>query len=55
MSRVINVSVEEAYLDKDGKVDVAKLQPITFDPVHHKYLVLGEAVGKAFCDGLVLK
>ena len=52
---VVNVCVDEDYLDADGKVDVAKLQPITFDPVHHQYLVLGEAVGKAFRDGLALK
>lgn len=55
VGRVVNVCVEEAYLDVNGKVDVAKLQPITFDPVHHSYLVLGEHVGKAFCDGLSLK
>ena len=53
--RVINVCVDEAFLDADGKVDVAKLQPITFDPVHHHYLVLGEKVGQAFKDGLSLK
>ncbi|MBQ7328775.1 MAG: flavin reductase family protein [Oscillospiraceae bacterium] len=55
VGKVINVCVDEAYLDKAGKVDVAKLQPITFDPVHHQYLVLGEKVGKAFSDGLTLK
>ena len=55
VGKVVNVCVDEAYLDKNGKVDVAKLQPITFDPVHHQYLVLGEAVGKAFSDGLALK
>ena len=55
VGKVVNVCVNEAYLDKNGKVDVAKLQPITFDPVHHRYLVLGEAVGKAFSDGLALK
>ena len=55
IGRVVNVCVDEAYLDSKGKVDVAKLQPITFDPVHHNYLVLGEAVGKAFCDRLALK
>ncbi|MBQ7767457.1 MAG: flavin reductase family protein [Oscillospiraceae bacterium] len=55
VGKVINVCVDEDYLDKDGKVDVAKLQPITFDPVHHQYLVLGEKVGKAFSDGLTLK
>jgi len=55
VGRVVNVCVDEAYLDKDGKADVAKLQPITFDPVHHSYLVLGQRVGKAFHDGLELK
>ena len=50
-----NVNFPDGYLDADGKVDVAKLQPITFDPVHHQYLVLGEKVGKAFSDGLTLK
>lgn len=38
-----------------GKVDVAKLQPITYDPMNHHYLVLGEKVGQAFHDGLTLK
>ena len=55
VGKVVNVCVDEAYLDEKGKVDVAKLQPITFDPVHHQYLVLGEAVGQAFHDGLALK
>ena len=55
VGKVINVCVDEAYLDSNGKVDVAKLQPITFDPVHHTYLTLGETVGKAFHDGLSLK
>ena len=55
VGRVVNVCVDEAYLDENGKVDVQKLQPITFDPVHHQYLVLGKKVGQAFCDGLTLK
>ena len=55
IGKVINVCVDENYIDANGKVDVAKLQPITFDPVHHHYLVLGEKVGQAFHDGLTLK
>ena len=55
VGRVVNVCVDEDYLDEKGKVDVAKLQPITFDPVHHSYLTLGEKVGQAFHDGLKLK
>ena len=55
VGRIVNVCAEESVLGADGKIDPAKLQPITFDPVHHKYLVLGEAVGQAFHDGLALK
>lgn len=52
---IINVSADEKILDENGKIDVKKLKPITFDPVEHTYITLGEKVGKAFCDGLELK
>ena len=52
---IVNVSADECILDGDGNVDVAKLQPITFDPFNNKYVVLGETVGNAFQDGLKLK
>ncbi|MCH5236809.1 MAG: flavin reductase family protein [Muribaculaceae bacterium] len=55
IGRIINVSADESILDKDGKIDPAKLSPITFDPVHNEYRVIGERVGKAFGDGLKLK
>ena len=44
---------EEGVLT-DGKVDPAKLRPITFDGQNNTYLVLGEKVGDAFSDGLHL-
>lgn len=55
VGRIVNVSVEESILGENGKVDVSKLQPITYDPMNHHYLVLGEKVGQAFHDGLVMK
>ncbi len=55
VGEIVNVSIDESVLNEDGKVDVSKLQPITYDPVNHHYLVLGEKVGQAFHDGLVLK
>ena len=55
VGKIVNVSADEAILGADGKIDAAKLQPITYDPVHHRYLTLGEAVGAAFKDGLALK
>ena len=55
VGRIVNVCADESVLGENGKVDVAKLQPITFDPVNHHYLALGEKVGQAFHDGMALK
>lgn len=55
VGEIVNVSAEESVLDKNGKIDPEKLQPITFDPVNNAYLKLGEKVGNAFRDGLALK
>ena len=42
-------------VDEKGNVDIAKAQPITFDPFNNKYVVLGDVVGNAFTDGNKLK
>ena len=42
-------------LDANGKVDVEKVQPITFDPFNNTYVALGKIVGTAFSDGKELK
>lgn len=55
VGRIVNVSADESVLGDNGKVDVKKLQPITYDSMNHHYLVLGEKVGQAFHDGVVLK
>ena len=55
VGRIVNVCAEESVLGENGKVDAGKLQPITYDPMNHHYLVLGEKVGQAFHDGLQLK
>ena len=55
MGEIVNVSVDESVLTPDGKVDLDKLDPITFDPVNNVYHKLGEKVGNAFADGLKLK
>lgn len=52
---IINVSAEESILDEKGQIDVAKLQPLVFDPVKAEYRVVGEKVAKAFNVGLELK
>lgn len=55
VGRIVNVSADESILDEQGKIDSAKLCPITFDPVHNAYLVIGKKVGDAFKAGLALK
>ena len=55
VGQIVNVSADESILGENGKVDPAKLQPITYDPMNHHYLVLGEKVGQAFHDGTALK
>ena len=50
VGRIVNVSIDECALT-EGKVDVAKLQPICYDSFHHLYHVIGNAVGRAFSDG----
>ena len=55
VAEIVNILVDEAYLGEDGKPDVEKMQLITYDPVHHGYISLGQRVGNAFADGKNLK
>ena len=55
VAEIVNILVNEEYLAEDGKPDVEKMQLITYDPVHHGYISLGERVGNAFSDGKQLK
>lgn len=55
VGEIVNVCADEKILGDDGKIDLDKFSPITYDPVHHTYLRLGETVGKAFSDGKKLK
>ncbi len=55
VGKIVNVGIEESVLGADGKVDVARLDPITFDPVNHACFRLGEKAGEAFKMGLALR
>ena len=55
VAEIVNILVDEKYLADDGKPDVEKMQLITYDPVHHGYIALGQHVGNAFADGRQLK
>ena len=55
VAEILNISADESILGDDGKISVDKLQPVTYDPVHHTYIKLGDTVGKAFNDGKKFK
>lgn len=54
IGEIVNVSADESVIT-DGKIDLKKLKPITFDPANNAYIGVGEKVGNAFSDGLHLK
>ncbi|MDO4484281.1 MAG: flavin reductase [Clostridia bacterium] len=55
VGEIVNVCADEAVLDENGRVDIRKAQPITFDPFNMVYIAPGEVVGKAFGEGKKLK
>lgn len=55
IGKIINCSVDEKYIDENGKIDVDKMEILTYDMVSNTYRVLGSVVGKAFKDGFNLK
>ena len=46
VGEIVNVSADELVLDAEDKVDVTKLQPITYAPMNHHYLALDEKGGR---------
>ena len=55
VGEIVNVSCDERVLDEKGRPDPSLLRPVTYDPFHHTYNVIGEKVGNAFKDGLRFK
>ena len=52
---IVNITADESVLT-DGKIDISKLKPISYNPVAHTYHVVnGEACAAAFSCGAVLK
>ena len=54
IGKVVNVTADEKVIT-DGKIDMALVNAIAFDPYTHGYYRVGERVGEAFKDGLKLK
>ena len=55
IGEIVNILCKEEFLAEDGKPDLAKMNLITFDPIHMGYVQLGERVGDAFSTGKQLK
>lgn len=55
VGEVVNVLADESVLDEQGKVDLSRLRPISYDSVSHSYRILDNIVGKAFKDGAKIK
>lgn len=51
LGEIVNVSVDEEYLDENGKIDLEKMQLIAFNPAGLSYNIIGEKVGDAFSCG----
>ena len=54
VGEIVNVTAEESVVT-DGKIDIKKLKPISYNPADNTYVALGDVAGKAFSDGLALK
>ena len=55
IGKVVNVIADDSVLTENGKVDLGKLQAISYDSALHAYRGIGEIVGQAFHDGLAIK
>lgn len=51
IGKIKNVSADEKFLDTNGKLDLSKFTPISFDPLNNSYLAVSEKVGKAYSEG----
>ncbi len=49
--RIVNTVADESILNPEGKIDLSKFHPITYDTSTMGYYALGERVGQAFSDG----
>lgn len=55
VGEVVNTQADESILTPDGKVDLGKLEAISFDSSHNLYRLVGEEVGQAWGSGKQLK
>lgn len=51
LGEIVNLSIDEKYLDENGNPDILKMNTIAYDPFTHGYYEVTKKVGQAFNDG----
>ena len=51
LGEIVNLSIDEKYLDQNGNPDLSKMNTIAYDPFTHGYYEVNKKVGQAFEDG----
>ena len=51
LGEILNLSVDEKYLDENGNPDLSKMNTLAYDPFSHGYYEVTKKVGQAFEDG----
>ncbi len=55
VGEIVNTLADESVLTPDGKIDFAKVEPISFDSSLNVYRTVGDVVGHAWKSGAALK
>lgn len=51
IGEIVDVKLDEEFIDEDGKVNINKLKPISYCPANGKYYGLGKDLGKSYDIG----
>ena len=51
LGEIVNLSVDEKYIDENGNPDLSKMNTLAYDPFTHGYYEVTKKVGQAFQDG----
>lgn len=51
IGEIVDVKLDEEFIDEDGIIDINKLRPISFCPADGKYYGLGKNLGKSYDIG----
>jgi flavin reductase (DIM6/NTAB) family NADH-FMN oxidoreductase RutF len=55
VGQILDVKVDAACLDADGKPTVEQLRPFSWAPIENQYYALGERLGRSFSVGRIFE